>query len=77
MRNRVVFPAPLGPSNPAIPGPNEQLTSETATFWPNHFDTAVTSTVGAETWAGLGVALTAPSGTFGTSDIRRLWPPER
>ena len=48
----VVFPAPLGPSNPVIPGPNEQETLETATFWPNHLEISLISMVGLGTKAG-------------------------
>ena len=33
-RISVVLPAPLGPSRPVTPGPNEQLSSERATFGP-------------------------------------------
>ena len=47
--NSVVLPAPLGPSSPVTPGPKEQLTSETATFWPNHFERLVATTVASET----------------------------
>ena len=46
MRSRVVLPAPFGPSRPVIPGPNEQETLETATFWPNHLEISVISMVG-------------------------------
>ena len=48
----VVLPAPLGPSSPVIPAPNEQLTSDRATFCPNHTDASRTSTVGSATNAG-------------------------
>ena len=34
------------------PGPNEQLSSESATFWPNHTETSSTSTLGSATNAG-------------------------
>ena len=44
-RSSVVFPAPFGPSRPVTPGSNESVTSDNATFWPNHFDTARASTV--------------------------------
>ncbi len=43
-RISVVLPAPLGPSRPVTPGPNEQLSSDSATFGPNHTDTSTTST---------------------------------
>ena len=33
-RMSVVLPAPFGPSRPVTPGPNEQLSSDSATFWP-------------------------------------------
>ena len=33
-RISVVLPAPFGPSRPVTPGPNEQLSSDRATFWP-------------------------------------------
>ena len=46
MRSSVVLPAPLGPSKPVTPGPKAQVRSDTATFWPNHLETARTSTVG-------------------------------
>ena len=52
IRNSVVLPAPFGPSTPVMPGPNEQVTSETATLVPNHFETPATSTVGSATKAG-------------------------
>ena len=52
MRSNVVFPAPFGPSRPVRPGPNEQVTAETATFNPNHFETSVTVTVASSTMAG-------------------------
>ena len=39
-RMSVVLPAPLGPSRPVTPGPNEQLSSDSATFWPNHTETS-------------------------------------
>ena len=52
---------------PVRPGPKEHVTSETATFWPNHFDTAVTSMVGLLTRAGFVVivpaGICAPLGT--------------
>ena len=35
-RISVVLPAPLGPSRPVTPGPNEQLSSDSATLGPNH-----------------------------------------
>jgi hypothetical protein len=55
-RIRVVLPAPLGPSNPVTPGPNEQLSSDSATLGPNHTETSVTSTVASVTKAGSDVA---------------------
>ena len=51
-RISVVLPAPFGPSSPVTPGPNEQLSSDSATFGPNHTDTSVTSTVASATNAG-------------------------
>ena len=45
-RISVVLPAPLGPSSPVTPGPNEQLSSDSATLAPNHTETSSTSTVG-------------------------------
>jgi hypothetical protein len=39
-RIRVVLPAPLGPSSPLTPGPNEHVSSDSATFGPNHTDSA-------------------------------------
>ena len=45
-RMSVVLPAPFGPSRPVTPGPNEQLSSDSATFGPNHTETSSTSTVG-------------------------------
>ena len=51
-RISVVLPAPFGPSRPVTPGPNEQLSSDSATFAPNHTDTSATSTVGSTTNAG-------------------------
>ena len=51
-RMSVVLPAPLGPSRPVTPGPNEQDSSDRATLGPNHTDTSVTSTVGSATKAG-------------------------
>src|SRR5690606_2671982 len=51
-RMRVVLPAPLGPRRPVTPGPNEQLSSDSATFWPNHTDASRTSTVAFGTKAG-------------------------
>ncbi len=63
MRRRVVFPAPLGPSRPVTPGPNEQVRSDTATFCPNHFDTWRISMVGSATQEGEGaVTPTSDSG---------------
>ena len=44
-RMSVVLPAPFGPSRPVTPGPNEQLSSDSATFWRNHTDTLLTVTV--------------------------------
>ena len=44
-RISVVLPAPLGPSRPVTPGPNEQLSSDSATFGPNQTERSVTSTV--------------------------------
>src|SRR5262249_26077217 len=38
MRNRVDFPAPLGPSRAVTPGPTAKLTSERATTDPNHLE---------------------------------------
>ena len=40
-RISVVLPAPFGPSRPVTPGPNEQLSSDSATFGPNHTDDVV------------------------------------
>ena len=40
-RISVVLPAPFGPSRPVTPGPNEQLSSDRATFCPNHTETSV------------------------------------
>ena len=37
------MPAPFGPSSAVIPGPMSKLTSETATTFPNHFETPRTS----------------------------------
>ena len=51
-RMSVVLPAPFGPSRPVTPGPNEQLSSDSATFWPNHTETSPTSTVASVTNAG-------------------------
>ena len=51
-RISVVLPAPLGPSRPVTPGPNEQLSSDSATFWRNHTDTLSTVTVASSTNAG-------------------------
>ena len=48
----VVLPAPFGPSRPVTPGPNEQLSSDRATFCPNHTETVSTSTVASATKAG-------------------------
>ena len=62
MRSRVVLPAPLGPSKPVRPGPNEQLTWDTATFCPNHFETSVASTVASSTQAGDDVTSASDSG---------------
>src|SRR5665811_838062 len=45
MRSNVVLPAPFGPSRPVTPGPKPQLTSETATFCPNHLERLLASTV--------------------------------
>ena len=39
-RISVVLPAPFGPSRPVTPGPNEQLSSDSATFCPNHTETS-------------------------------------
>ena len=39
-RISVVLPAPFGPSRPVTPGPNEQLSSDSATFGPNHTETS-------------------------------------
>ena len=58
-RIRVVLPAPFGPSSPVTPGPNEQLSSDSATLAPNHTETSSTSTVGVAANAGSSVA---PSG---------------
>ena len=44
-RMSVVLPAPLGPSRPVTPGPNEQLSSDSATFCRNQTDTLATVTV--------------------------------
>ena len=64
-RISVVLPAPFGPSRPVTPGPNEQLSSDRATFWPNHTDTPPTTTLGSATNAGsvgtIGVFGAAPS----------------
>ena len=51
-RISVVLPAPLGPRRPVTPGPNEQLSSDRATFWPNHTDTRSATTVASATKAG-------------------------
>ena len=51
-RISVVLPAPFGPSRPVTPGPNEQLSSDSATFGPNHTDTSATSTVASAANAG-------------------------
>ena len=51
-RISVVLPAPFGPSSPVTPGPNEQLSSDSATFGPNHTDTPRPSTVASATNAG-------------------------
>ena len=58
-RINVVLPAPFGPRRPVTPGPNEQLSSDSATFGPNHTDTSVISTVGSGANAG---SLTHPTG---------------
>ncbi len=39
MRSIVDLPAPFGPSRAVTPGPTSKLTSETATFAPNHLET--------------------------------------
>ena len=51
-RISVVLPAPFGPSRPVTPGPNEQLSSDSATFCRNHTDTLSTVTVASATNAG-------------------------
>ena len=51
-RISVVLPAPFGPSRPVTPGPNEQLSSDSATFCRNHTDTLSTVTVASSTNAG-------------------------
>ena len=43
IRSIVDLPAPFGPSSAVIPGPMSKLTSETATTFPNHFETPRTS----------------------------------
>ena len=55
-RIRVVLPAPFGPSRPVTPAPKEQLSSDSATFWPNHTDTSVATTVASATNAGSSAA---------------------
>ena len=69
-RMSVVLPAPLGPSRPVTPGPNEQLSSDSATFWPNHTDTSVAATVASATKAGSSVAAAAAAGAAGASRHR-------
>ena len=46
MCKTVVFPAPLGPRRPVMPGYMSNETSFTATTLPNHLDTPTTFTVG-------------------------------
>ena len=55
-RMSVLLPAPLGPSSPVTPGPNEQASSDSATFWPNQTDAWSTSTVASATKAGSSAA---------------------
>ena len=43
IRSIVDLPAPFGPSSAVTPGPMSKLTSETATTFPNHFETPRTS----------------------------------
>jgi hypothetical protein len=57
MRSSVVFPAPLGPSSPVMPGMMSNVTSLTATTAPNQRDTAFTLITG----AGVGAPGTARS----------------
>ena len=51
-RISVVLPAPLGPSRPVTPGPNEQLSSDRATLGPNHTERSRTWTVASVANAG-------------------------
>ena len=56
-RIRVVLPAPFGPSRPGdARRRSEQLSSDSATFWPNHTDTSVATTVASATKAGSSAA---------------------
>ena len=55
-RMSVVLPAPLGPSRPVTPAPKLQLRSDSATFWPNHTDTSLATTVASATKAGSSAA---------------------
>ena len=55
-RISVVLPAPLGPSRPVTPAPKLQLSSDSATFWPNHTDTSLATTVASATNAGSSAA---------------------
>ena len=58
-RMRVVLPAPLGPSRPVTPAPKLQLSSDSATFCPNHTDTSLATTVASATKAGSSAAAAA------------------
>src|SRR5712671_4468942 len=65
-RISVVLPAPLGPSRPVTPGPNEQLSSDNATFCRNHTETLLTVTVASGANAG---SFTGPfTGSLADSD---------
>ena len=74
-RISVVLPAPFGPSRPVTPGPNEQLSSERATFGPNHTDTSATSTVASGANAGSPARRTAVAGSGGSKVIPALTAP--
>src|SRR2546423_5045160 len=71
-RISVVFPAPLGPSSPVTPGPNEHDSSESATLGPKKTDTPEQTTVGSGTNAGSSAGSTggvAAGGTGGMSGV--------
>ncbi len=68
-RINVVLPAPFGPSNPVTPAPKEQLSSDSATFAPNHTETLVISTVGSSTNAGSGIMAGGWAATGGGNTV--------